>query len=433
MKKKIVTCLPAWQVAFCLLFVVGGIVGEYFYIKHTRSVDKTYVDFVDESFSLIKANYWEKIEDKNLANLYQLALEKITGEKITEPISDTKQLNDILKSVLQDKDDAQKTEIVTQLVDMVLVNLQPFGRSRLYSQKQETDLANLVKNVSGEDRYQQLGVDKTASPEQIKAASDKKHNELEIAEKSATSSAEQQAIANQKAVIEQSVKILTDQDAKQLYDTSGVEPTLDYRLISPRIFYLHLTKFSPTSLDEIQRITTKYDKGALLATLILDFSDNIGGAIDGLPYFLGPFIGNDQYAYQFYHQGTKTDYKTQIGWLPSLVRYKRVVILINQNTQSTAEVMASVLKKYNVGLLVGKITKGWGTVEKVFPMTKQISQKETYSIFLVHSITLREDGEPIQDRGVEPVIDVGKEGWEKEFLRYYNDNELLKAVENIVK
>lgn len=421
--------MKKFLVATCLLLLVFGIaVGGLLYYQHTQNIDKAYLDFVDESFSIIKTNYWEVIEDKNLTNLYHLALEKITGEKVAEPVSNVKQLNDILKTVLRGKENDQKAEMVTQLVDMVLINLQPFGRSRLYSQKQETDLSNLVKNVSGEDRYQQLGVDKNASAEQIKQASDKKQKELEVAEKSATSSAEKQVIAQQKAAVGQSTKILTNEDSKLVYDESGVEPTLDYTLISPRIFYLHLTKFSPTSLDEIQRVATKYDKGDLLDTLILDLSDNIGGAIDGLPYFLGPFIGKDQYAYQFYQQGNKTDYKTQIGWLPTLVRYKRVVIIINENTQSTGEVMASVLKKYNVGLLVGKTTKGWGTVERVFPMTKQVSASELYSIFLVHSVTLREDGQPIQDRGVEPVVDVGKEGWEMEFKKYYNDLTLLETI-----
>lgn len=421
--------MKKFLVATCLLLLVFGIaVGGLLYYQHTQNIDKAYLDFVDESFSIIKTNYWEVIEDKNLTNLYHLALEKITGEKVAEPVSNVKQLNDILKTVLRGKENNQKAEMVTQLVDMVLINLQPFGRSRLYSQKQETDLSNLVKNVSGEDRYQQLGVDKNASAEQIKQASDKKQKELEVAEKSATSSAEKQVIAQQKAAVGQSTKILTNEDSKLVYDESGVEPTLDYTLISPRIFYLHLTKFSPTSLDEIQRVATKYDKGDLLDTLILDLSDNIGGAIDGLPYFLGPFIGKDQYAYQFYQQGNKTDYKTQIGWLPTLVRYKRVVIIINENTQSTGEVMASVLKKYNVGLLVGKTTKGWGTVERVFPMTKQVSASELYSIFLVHSVTLREDGQPIQDRGVEPVVDVGKEGWEMEFKKYYNDLTLLETI-----
>ena len=99
--------------------------------------------------------------------------------------------------------------------------------------------------------------------------------------------------------------------------------------------------------------------------------------------------------------------------MPGLIRYKRMVVLINNQTQSTAELMAAVIKKYNVGVVVGTPSKGWGTIEKVFPLTKQIDppsgeagQSEKYSIFLVHSLTLREDGQPIEGNGVLPTINI---------------------------
>jgi len=57
--------------------------------------------------------------------------------------------------------------------------------------------------------------------------------------------------------------------------------------------------------------------------------------------------------------------------MPGLIRYKRMVVLINNQTQSTAELMAAVIKKYNVGVVVGTPSKGWGTIEKVFPLTNK--------------------------------------------------------------
>ena len=208
---------------------------------------------------------------------------------------------------------------------------------------------------------------------------------------------------------------------------------MDYKLIRPQIFWLHIKKFSPTTFDELKRVTEGVDDQSGLDTLILDLRDNVGGAIDGLPYFLGPFIGTDQYAYQFFHQGEKTDFKTRTGWLPSLVRYKKVVILVNENTQSSAEVMVATLKKYNAGVVVGTPTKGWGTVERVFPLESQIGPDEEYSVFLVHSLTLRDDGQPIQDKGVDPLININNPGWEQELLTYFNYPELVEAVKEILQ
>lgn len=103
-------------------------------------------------------------------------------------------------------------------------------------------------------------------------------------------------------------------------------------------------------------------------------------------------------------------------------------MLVDQNSQSSAEMMAASLKKYHVGVVVGIPTKGWGTVEKVFPLEAQISQKEKYSIFLVHSITLRDDNLPIEGRGVDPDIKITDPNWTSQLLSYFNNPALVEAV-----
>jgi C-terminal processing protease CtpA/Prc len=93
--------------------------------------------------------------------------------------------------------------------------------------------------------------------------------------------------------------------------------------------------------------------------------------------------------------------------------------------------MASVLKKYNVGVLVGTPTKGWGTVEKVFDIDHQIANNEEYSMFLVHSVTLRADGQPIQGRGVEPHININDSNWQDQLYEYLPSQDIVSIVEEI--
>jgi len=81
---------------------------------------------------------------------------------------------------------------------------------------------------------------------------------------------------------------------------------------------------------------------------------------------------------------------------------------------------------------LGVPTKGWGTVEKVIPLDNQIEESEKYSLFLVHSITLRDDNQPIEGRGVEPDINIQSAGWEKQLLEYFRYPELLAAVKNVI-
>lgn len=393
-------------IIFVVIFAIAG-GGWYWKIRVVENKDK-YELFAGEVWETIKTNYWEKVEDKDLAKLFLLATKRAAEREDITLISEDKKGVEILIKSIEDK---SKVPLV---MDMVLANLAPFERSRLYSIKEQKSLANNVNNVNpGSDYFSQLGVDKNATDEEVEKVYAKVTKTPEI---------------------EQAYKVLKDEDSRKMYQVSGVEPTIDYRLIGENVFYMHLTKFSPTSLEEFARVTEKVDdRGPELNSLILDLRGNIGGAIDGLPYFLGPFIGIDSYAYQFYQQGEKKDFKTLIGWMNSLVRYKKVVILIDENSQSTAEVMAATLKKYNVGVVMGTTTKGWGTVERVFELKNQISDTEKYSLFLVHHITLREDGQPIEGRGVDPMISIKDTNWKKELLARFGSSELVKAVESVYK
>jgi uncharacterized protein YneF (UPF0154 family) len=414
-----------------LALAVGGAGGYFYQQKQTSSSsilgeeDNPHLAFTEEVYHKIKDNYWQSVSEEELVSLFLLGIEKLTGQPQNPKEKNRQTLLANLKKILkQIENEETKEEFIVQLNNLVLNNLEPFGRSHLYSQKEEQELSNMVRNITDQDHYQTLGIDQKADQEKI----EKTYQNL----KQKLSGKDTPEAQEKLAQINQAYEVLKDNEARQLYDVSGVEPTMSYQLINDSIFHIHLKKFSPTTFDELQRVSQKVQGQPGVETLIFDLRDNIGGAIDNLPYFLGPFIGQDQYAYQFFHQDEKTDYKTRTGWLPSLVQYKKVIILINENSQSSAEVMASVLKKYNVGVLVGNTTRGWGTVERVFKLDNQIGSHQTYSMFLVHSLTLREDGQPIEGLGVDPHIFISKDNWQKELFSYLPDQNIINAVAQIL-
>lgn len=408
-----------------LLFSFGVVLGSFL----RRSSEKKnivinqdpYLHFTQEIYDKIQENYWEKITDEKLTTLFKLAAEKLlTSPQVLES-QDKQGLITLLYNNLSEKSDQEKKEFITALADMVLANLEPFGRSRLYTSKKEQDLKNRVENINpGLDQYEILGLKKDASFQQVEGSYQKNKQELEKDDSSEAKTRLQE--------IKNAYDTLKDENARKTYDQTGIQTSIAYELVDPQILHIHIKQFSPTTLTEFVSITEKFDQGDQLNTLILDLRDNVGGAIDGLPYLLGPFIGQDQYAYQFYHQSEKSDFKTKTGWLPSLVRYKRVVILVNENTQSSAEVMAAALKKYNVGILLGTTTRGWGTVEKVFSLDTQLDPDEKYSLFLVHSLTLRDDNQPIEEKGVDPLIDITKPDWEDQLNSYFNYPKLTAII-----
>jgi len=92
--------------------------------------------------------------------------------------------------------------------------------------------------------------------------------------------------------------------------------------------------------------------------------------------------------------------------------------------------MAAAFKKYHIGVVLGTPTKGWGTVERVFPLENQFDPSQKYSMFLVHSVTLREDNQPIEGRGVEPDININSD-WQKQLFIYFRNQELAQAIASL--
>lgn len=419
-----------------LLFIIifaGGVTTGYFYLKKAQQVPTSlesqqsiYLKFLFEVYDKIRENYWEETTDEQLTNLFKLGSEKLTQEPQTLAPANKEGLATMINKITENMDQNQKKEFSAQLANLVLINLKPFGRSALYAQKQEQDLKNKVQNINPDTNlYENLGVDENASKDEIEEAYKNKIAELEPKKD------ESSEIKKELEEVKYAYQVLSNLDTKKRYDQSGTEPTVIAKLVRTNILHLYIKRMSSTTLDELKEETEKFDNIEGLDALILDLRGNIGGSLDILTYLLGPFIGQNQYAFELFHQGEYEPIKTKIGWLPSLVRYKKVVILIDENTQSSAEVMAATLKKYNVGIVIGTKTKGWGTIEKVYQLENQIDGNEKYSMFLVNNLTLRDDNQPIEGNGVNPSININDPDWKEQLLAYFNSNELIKVVEEI--
>jgi hypothetical protein len=357
-------------VLLLLAIFASGIIAGYFYFKNKSTNGKPadaeeniYLAFLSEIYDKIRENYWDKISDEDLSTLFKLGAEKLSQKPQALQPANKNGIKQMVDNIIGTMEEKQKKEFSATLAYIVLQNLKPFGRSGLYTQKQEQELKNMVENVNPE--------------------------------------------------------------------TGKAETTIAAKLVRPNILHLALKRFSPSTLDDLKAETEKLDNVKGLDTLILDLRGNVGGSLDVLLYLLGPFIGQNQYAFELFHQGESQPFKTLTGWLPSLVRYKKVIILVDEKTQSSAELMAATLKKYNVGIVVGTKTRGWGTIERVYPLQNQIDTQETYSMFLVNNLTLRDDSQPIEGNGVEPIINIKDKTWKQQLRAYFDSADLINAVEEV--
>jgi hypothetical protein len=421
-------CLLILGVLLIVIIFVGGLAIGYFSSKNnknseTRQIQQdVYVNFALEIYDKIQKEHWNKVSDEELSNLFKLAAEKLLQAPQKLSSADKNGLAAMITETTQNMEEAKKKEFIASVANLVLVNLKPFGRSALYTKQLKQELVNKVQNVNPENNlYLTLGAEEGATQKELDGAYAKKVSEL-------TPQIEKPEVKEEMEKVEYAYKVLSDEENKERYDESKAEPTVLGKLIGSDVLYLHMPRVSPTTLNDLKNETEKFDSGEDLNSLILDLRGNIGGSLDVLPYLLGPFIGPNNYAFELFKQGEYEPFKTKFGWLPSLVRYKKVAILVDGNTQSSAEVMTATFKKYNVGIVVGTTTKGWGTIEAVYGLENQISEEEEYSVFLVNHLTVRDDGQSIEENGVEPTIDISTKDWEKQLLAYFDNQDFVNAV-----
>lgn len=406
-----------------LIIIVAGV---YLYKSPPRPIEikDPYTIWSMEVFDKIQSTYWNKVADIDLSNLYVAALEKVTEKPVTLTDKNRAGVQAVIEKSLANQDGMGKKKIVTNLAAVVLYNLPPAGRNALYTSRDETALRNEVKNVDpGKDLYASFGLAKGASTAEIE-----KSYETETAKLKTVGTPEAKQKIEELSYAKQ---VLTTPDSKANYDAAKIEPTVFAKTLSPEVCYIYISKFSPTTFDELVKAANDTDRKNGLKALVIDIRGNIGGAVDILPYFLGLFIGQGQYAYDFFHQEIYDPNKTKLAKLPSLNKFKNLALLTDNGTQSSAEIMTATFKKYNVGVVVGKTTKGWGTIENTFPIETVIDPVERYSLFLVHRITLRDDGQPIEGRGVDPDVDITKSDWRQTLADYVSYQPLFEAIKSV--
>ncbi len=236
----------------CAVLVLAGAAGFEYYRSHQNSPtvlsaqtaqtvqaevnapiaeekqNTIYTEFLLEIFDKVKENYWKKVTDEELITLFRLSAEKVTGKTLALPSVDKIGLTVMLEEAVAGVEEEKKKDTASQIAIIALANLEPFGRSGLYTQKDETNLQNMVQNIDpNTDLYQTLGVDKNASQEDIEVQYSKKSKELSAAAHDATKTEEERKGAGERlALIARAHDTLKKEETRETYNQSGAEATV---------------------------------------------------------------------------------------------------------------------------------------------------------------------------------------------------------------
>jgi C-terminal processing protease CtpA/Prc len=422
----------------CIIILIGG-AAFYFYnhplVKKVKKEEATfatkeesdkYVRFDMEVFDKISKVYWQKTTPDNLATLFQLSLQKVLSTTTPILTKDRAGTAQMLSFAFNSATSTEaKKQLAINIATVALFNLAPAGRDQIFSQKQETAFRETVSNINpAKNLYEDLGLIAGASIAEV----EKSYNQKIALLKNATSTEDKDKLAK----IKYSHSVLANADSKALYDTAKIEPTLNNKKIGSTL-YLDLRQVAPTSLYEMVKIIDNASTTNAYDTLIVDLRGNIGGSLDFLPAFLGLFIGKDEYAFDFYGQDGRIAQRTTQPKYPEMDKFKEIAILTDNMTQSTAEITSSTFKRFHIAKIVGSTTRGWGTIENTYPLDTEIDPSEKYVLLLVNSITLREDGQPIEGRGVDPDININDKNWQLKLNSTFKSQSLISAIKQVLK
>jgi len=196
-------------------------------------------------------------------------------------------------------------------------------------------------------------------------------------------------------------------------------PTVAGRMVAPGIGYVAVSQFSEKTPEEMQaQLMSLLSQD--LHGLILDLRDNPGGelqsAVNVARFFLpkgSPVV--------YIETNFGQDVLKQTG--DPLIKVP-LVVLVNGNTASAAEILAGAIQDTGVGTLVGTRTFGKGVVQTVYPLAGGAGLKLTTARYLTPA---RHD---IQHKGIEPNVVIANPPNSKHDLQY---DEALKILQEKIK
>ena len=186
-----------------------------------------------------------------------------------------------------------------------------------------------------------------------------------------------------------------------------------------KIGYLKIEMFSNNITKQVKRELASFKKKNI-DKLVIDVRDNPGGYLTQVTEILSLFMTKKDVIYQLQ---TKNNKEKVYGTSSKATYNYPVVVLINENSASASEILASAFKETYNAEIVGVNSYGKGTVQKTGDLNNGDTIKYTVQKWLTPK------GNWINEKGVTPTKEVKLELKENETLTEDNDNQLKAAIE----
>ena len=189
-----------------------------------------------------------------------------------------------------------------------------------------------------------------------------------------------------------------------------INPSVSSEVLDDNIGYISVSTFNDNTAQDFKDALEELEKKRVKG-LVVDIRNNVGGIVSQGVEIADMLLDESEIAYAQDNKGEKNVYTTVNGKtdLP-------YVLLINENSASTSEILAVGIKENNGGKLVGTTTYGKGLIQKL----EQFKAGDGVRITIMQYFSAA--GQPINKVGVKPDYKVEMKDDAK------SDLQLKKAV-----
>ena len=191
-----------------------------------------------------------------------------------------------------------------------------------------------------------------------------------------------------------------------------------YESNGKKIGYIKIDLFSLNVYKQFNKALKTLEKENIEG-LVIDVRDNPGGYLSQVKEILCLFLDKKQVLYQLQ---TKDDTEKIYGTKKSVDRDYPVSVIINDESASASEILASAFKESYGSHIVGINSYGKGTVQSASDLNSGDTIKYTVQKWLTP------DGNFIDEKGVVPTDRVETVLQDGEVLTYENDTMLQTAI-----
>jgi carboxyl-terminal processing protease len=147
-------------------------------------------------------------------------------------------------------------------------------------------------------------------------------------------------------------------------------PSVDLAfLVRPGIGYIRVTSFIETTSREVGEALDKFQTAGDLKGLVLDLRGNPGGLLNEAVNMSDKFLQKGQIVVSQHGRAFPDQVYRASHGEQGPDKYP-IVVLVNRNTASAAEIVSGALQDHDRALIVGETTFGKGLVQTVFQITE---------------------------------------------------------------